>query len=74
MLGSVRIIASDTSDTVLEAIARGEIDSTITVDAQQLGRLAVDAAVCYLENHLVSYFTEVDTRLMDASSLHGEEA
>ena len=74
MLGSVRIIASDMSDTVLEAIARGEIDSTITVDAQQLGRLAVDAAVCYLTNHLVSYFTEVDTRLMDASSLHGEEA
>ena len=74
MLGSVRIIASDMSDTVLEAIARGEIDSTITVDAQQLGRLAVDAAVCYLTNHLVSYFTEVDTRLMDAYSLHGEEA
>lgn len=74
MLGGVRIIAADTSEAVLEAIARGEIDSTIVVDAQQLGRLGVDAAVCFLQNHLVSYFTEVGTRLVDARALTGEEA
>jgi len=73
MLGGVRIIAADTSEAVLEAIARGEIDSTIVVDAQQLGRLGVDAAVCFLENHLVSYFTEVGTRLVVAQAGEGAE-
>lgn len=71
--GSVRIIGEDTSEALLASIAGGEVDSTITVDPEMLGRLSVDAMVSYLRSHMVSYFTSVDTRLITRESL-GEEA
>ena len=65
----IRIIGSDQSEDVLSAIKAGHIDSSIVVDAASLGRLGTEAMVTYLRYHLVSYFTEVNTELIDQAAL-----
>ena len=41
------------------------MDSTITIDPKELGRMSVDALMTYKNYHMVSYYTEVKTMLID---------
>lgn len=64
----VRVIGSSVSDTIANGIRQGYIDSTITIDPAAMGRMSVDAMMTYKRHHMVSYYTEVNTRLIDAVS------
>lgn len=65
--GEIQIIGSYISDDILAGIEQGTIDSTITIDPEALGRLSVDALMTYRTYHMVSYYTEVDTMLVERS-------
>lgn len=64
----IRIIGSYVSDDILNGIEQGYIDSTITVDPKAMGRMSIDALMTYKKHHMVSYYTEVDTMLVDRIS------
>ncbi len=64
----IRIIGSYVSDDILNGIEQGYIDSTITVDPEAMGRMSIDALMTYKKHHMVSYYTEVDTMLVDQVS------
>lgn len=64
----IKIIGSYVSDDILKGIEQGYIDSTITVDPEAMGRMSIDALMTYKRYHMVSYYTEVDTMLVDQSS------
>ncbi|MCB7319019.1 substrate-binding domain-containing protein [Lacrimispora sp. 210928-DFI.3.58] len=78
----IKIIGSYVSDDILNGIEQGYIDSTITIDPEAMGRMSVDALMTYKKYHMVSYYTEVDTMLVDRTSaaeyrrenMDGEEA
>ena len=63
--GSIHVIGSYISDDILKGIEKGYIDSTITIDPEAMGRMSVDALMTYKRYHMVSYYTEVDTMLVD---------
>lgn len=65
----IQIIGSYVSDAILNGIEQGYIDSTITVDPEAMGRMSVDALMTYKKYHMVSYYTEVDTMLVDQASV-----
>ncbi len=69
MSDQVRIIGSYVSEEILNGIEQGDIDSTITVDPEAMGRMSVEALMTYKTYHMVSYYTEVDTRLIDKASV-----
>lgn len=60
-----RIIGSYFSQEILTAIEEGKMDSTITIDPKELGRMSVNALMTYKNYHMVSYYTEVKTMLID---------
>ncbi len=60
-----KIIGSYFSQEILTAIEEGKMDSTITIDPKELGRMSVDALMTYKNYHIVSYYTEVKTMLID---------
>ncbi|MGN0373399.1 MAG: sugar ABC transporter substrate-binding protein [Bariatricus sp.] len=64
----IKIIGSYISDDILNSIEQGYIDSTITIDPKAMGRMSIDALMTYKKYHMVSYYTEVGTRLVDRSS------
>ena len=63
--GQIDVIGSYVSDDILNGIKDGTIDSSITVDSRKMGQMSVEALMSYREHHLVSYYTEVGTRLVD---------
>lgn len=63
----IKVIGSYASDYILKEIEEGYIDSTITIDPAAMGRMSVDALMTYKKYHMVSYYTEVDTMLIDQS-------
>lgn len=63
--GEVKIIGCYATHDILEGIEQGYIDSTITIDPVELGRKGMEAMMTYLTYHMVSYYTEVDTQLID---------
>ncbi|HJC67536.1 MAG TPA: substrate-binding domain-containing protein [Candidatus Enterocloster excrementigallinarum] len=65
----VRIIGSYVSDNILKGIEEGYIDSTITIDPEVMGRMGIDALMTYKRYHMVSYYTEVDTQLVEQSNV-----
>lgn len=65
----ISIIGSYASDEILNGIEQGYIDSTITIDPEAMGRMSIDALMTYKKYHMVSYYTEVDTMLVDRSSV-----
>ena len=60
-----KIIGSYFSQEILTAIEEEKMDSTITIDPKELGRMSVDALMTYKNYHMVSYYTEVKTMLID---------
>lgn len=67
--GQIKIIGSYVSDDILSGIEQGYIDSTITIDPEAMGRMSIDALMTYKKYHMVSYYTEVDTMLVDRASV-----
>ena len=67
--GQIKIIGSYVSDDILSGIEQGYIDSTITIDPEAMGRMSIDALMTYKKYHMVSYYTEVDTMLVDWASV-----
>lgn len=63
--GEIRMIGSSVSDDILAAIENGDIDSTITIDPEDLAVMSIDALMTYKEHRMVSYYTEVETVLID---------
>lgn len=61
----IKVIGSYVTDSILNGIEEGYIDSTITIDGEAMGRMSVDALMTYIRYHMVSYYTEVDTMLVD---------
>lgn len=61
----IRVIGSYLSDDILKAIQQGDLDSTITIDPVSMGRMSMEALMTYKKHHMVSYYTEVDTMLID---------
>lgn len=67
----IRIIGSYVSEDILQAIEDGYLDSTITIDPKMMGQMSIDALMTYKKYHMVSYYTEVDTMLIDQNSVAG---
>lgn len=64
----VIVIGSSISGPIVSGIEQGYIDSTIAIDPADMGRMSVDAMMTYKRHHMVSYYTEVNTRLIDYDS------
>lgn len=64
----IRLIGSYVSEDILRGIEEERIDSTITIDPVAMGRMSMDALMTYKKYHMVSYYTEVDTMLIDRNS------
>lgn len=64
----IKIIGCYATQDILEGIQQGYIDSTITIDPVEMGRKSMEAMMTYLTYHMVSYYTEVDTQLIDETT------
>ena len=67
-LERIDVIGSYISEVILKGLEEGYIDSTITIDPEAMGRMGVDALMTYKKYHMVSYYTEVGTMLVDRAS------
>lgn len=65
-VGTVRILGYYDSDAILDAVAKNIIDSTITLDTAQMGRLCVQALDEYLETGYTNSYLAVDIQLITA--------
>ncbi|WP_409969223.1 substrate-binding domain-containing protein [Bengtsoniella intestinalis] len=72
----IQIIGSSVSEAILLEIETGNLNASITIDPTELGSASVEALMTYIHYHMVSYYTEVDTMLIDHDVLltYGEEA
>lgn len=70
----IKVIGSYISDDILEGIRNGALDSTITIDPAAMGRISMEVLMTYKKYHMASYYTEVDTMLIDqeAAAVYGE--
>jgi ribose transport system substrate-binding protein len=63
-VGAVQILGYYDSDAILEAVSKNIIDSTITLDTEQMGRLCVQALEEYAETGYTNSYQAVDTHLI----------
>jgi ribose transport system substrate-binding protein len=63
-VGTVQILGYYDSDAILEALSKNIIDSTITLDTEQMGQLCVQALEEYVETGYTNSYQAVDTRLI----------
>lgn len=68
-VGDVEIVGYYESETILSAIQKNIIHSSITVDARQMGSYCVEALNEYKEIGYVSDYFAVDTSLINAQTL-----
>lgn len=68
-VGQIDIIGYYNSDTILQAIDRNVIYSTLTIDTKQMGRYCVDALDEYIEMNYVSNYIPVDTYLINSDNV-----
>ena len=69
MVGDVNILGYYNSDTILNAIDRGVVYSTVAVDAAQLGNYCVEALMEYNEMGATSQYFTADVTLIDRSNI-----
>lgn len=65
-VGTVQMLGYYDSDTILEAVAKNILYSTIALDTEQMGRLCVQALDEYVETGYTNNYMAVDTRLIKA--------
>ncbi len=63
-VGTVQILGYYDSETILNAVAKNIVYSTITMDAEQMGRLCVQALEEYRQTGYTNSYMAVDTRLI----------
>ena len=63
-VGTVQILGYYDSETILSAVAKNIVYSTITMDAEQMGRLCVQALEEYRQTGYTNSYMAVDTRLI----------
>lgn len=63
-VGTVQILGYYDSDPILDAVAKNIVDSTITLDTDQMGRFCVQALDEYLETGYTNSYLAVDIRLI----------
>lgn len=68
-VGVINIIGYYDSQTILRAIERNVIYSTVSVDAKALGEYCIDALIEYSKMGHVSNYYSVDTTVIDASNV-----
>ncbi len=72
-VGQVEIIGYYASDTILSAIEKEIIYSTISIDTRQMGEYCVEALNEYIQSGHVSDYYGVDVSLINAESLSDSE-
>lgn len=65
-VGTVQMLGFYDSDTILEAVAKNIIYSTVALDTEQMGKLCVQALDEYVETGYTNGYMAVDTRLITA--------
>lgn len=70
LVGQVEIIGGDDSDTTLTAIKRNVIYSTISVQAEEMGKYGVEALREYLETGYVSEYFAVDIQIITTENVN----
>lgn len=65
-VGTVQMLGFYDSDTILEAVSKNIIYSTVALDTQQMGKLCVQALDEYVETGYTNGYMAVDTRLIKA--------
>lgn len=68
-VGEIDIIGYYNSESILKAIERRVIYSTLTIDTEQMGRYCVDALDEYFEMGYVSDYIPVDTYLINSENV-----
>lgn len=69
-LSGVKFIGYYTTESILQAIQNGTVDSTISMDADEIGVVSVDALTEYIDNGFVSSYIPVETHLIDALNVN----
>ncbi len=69
-LSEVKFIGYYTTESILQAISNGTVDSTITMDADEIGVVSVDALMDYINEGFVSAYIPVETHLIDALNVN----
>ena len=72
-VGDVVLYGFHDSDDILQAVSKGILEATVSVDAQQLGAAAVEAMNEYLETGYVSNYVEQDTRIISGLDLREDK-
>lgn len=72
-VGQIEIIGYYTSETILSAIEKEIIYSTIAIDTQQMGEYCVEALNEYIQSGRVSDYYGVDVSLINAETLASSE-
>ena len=73
MAGEVKIIGYYTSETVVEAMQKGLIPATCSIDTDSLGKYSVEALAEYLEEGRVNVYYSVDLDFVTADLLAEQE-
>lgn len=68
-VGQIQIIGNYDSETVLSAIQKKIIYSTLSIDAKQMGHLCAKALSEYIDTGHVSGYLSVDTKLINADNV-----
>ncbi len=68
-VGEINILGFYQSDTILKAIKRKVIQSTITVDTSQMGNYCVKALDEYIQTGIVSEYFSVDTSVIEDANV-----
>lgn len=68
-VGEVNILGYYDSDAIINAVDRGVIYSTMSVDTAQMGRFCVNALAEYEEYGTASDFISVDVKLVDKANV-----
>lgn len=69
MVGKVSIIGYYCSDDILKEIKKGIVKSTISINAQEMGRIAVEGMYEYLTKEYVSEYLPVTSELITADNV-----
>lgn len=75
MVGKISIIGYHSSKEILEEIQKGIVKSTISINAEKMGQIALDGMYEYLSRQYVSEYLQADSELitMDNVNLYIEE-
>lgn len=68
-VGDVQIIGYYNSDLILRAIDRNIVQTTMTLDAEQMGAYCVDALTEYVKNNNVSDYYSVDISVINKENV-----